>query len=46
LFLWYVRQLAVGDIAKAIHASRRHCFRIRAAAIHKLVQLGEPEQAA
>jgi DNA-directed RNA polymerase specialized sigma subunit len=46
LFLWYVRQLAVGDIAKAIHASRRHCFRLRAAAIHKLVQLGEEEQAA
>jgi hypothetical protein len=46
LFLWYVRQLAVGDIAKAIRTSRRHCFRLRAAAIHKIVQLGEPEEAA
>jgi hypothetical protein len=46
LFLWYVRQLAVNDIAKAIHASRRHCFRLRATAVRNLVELGEPERAA
>ena len=42
LFLWYVRQLAVTDIAKSIHTSRRHCFRLRAAAIREIVELGEP----
>jgi DNA-directed RNA polymerase specialized sigma24 family protein len=46
LFLWYVRQLAVGDIARAVGVSRRHCFRLRSAAIRKLVELGEPEKAA
>jgi hypothetical protein len=46
LFLWYVQQLAVGDIAKAVRVSRRHCFRLRSAAVHKIVDLGEPEQAA
>jgi DNA-directed RNA polymerase specialized sigma24 family protein len=46
LFLWYVRQLAVSDIAKAIGTSRRHCFRVRASAIRKLVELGEPDRAA
>jgi DNA-directed RNA polymerase specialized sigma24 family protein len=46
LFLWYVRQLAVSDIAKEIGTSRRHCFRVRASAIRKLVELGEPDQAA
>jgi DNA-directed RNA polymerase specialized sigma24 family protein len=46
LFLWYVRQLAVADIAKAIGVSRRHCFRLRSMAIRKLVELGEPGQAA
>jgi hypothetical protein len=46
LFLWYVRQFAVADIARSIGASRRHCFRLRASAIRKLVELGEPDQAA
>jgi hypothetical protein len=46
LFLWYVRQLAVSDIAKLIGTSRRHCFRLRASAVRKLVELGEPDQAA
>jgi hypothetical protein len=46
LFLWYVRQLAVADIAKAIGVSRRHCFRLRSVAIRKLVEFGEPGQAA
>jgi hypothetical protein len=46
LYLWYVRQLAVQDIAKAIGVSRRHCFRLRTIAIRKIVELGEPERAA
>jgi DNA-directed RNA polymerase specialized sigma subunit len=46
LFLWYVRQLAAADIAKAIRTSRRHCFRLRASAVRKIVDLGEPGQAA
>jgi hypothetical protein len=46
LFLWYVRQLAVTDIAKSIRTSRRHCFRLRAGAVRKIVELGEAEQTA
>ena len=46
LFLWYVRQLAASDIAKQIHTSRRHCFRLRASAIREIVDLGEPDRAA
>ncbi len=37
LFLWYVRQLAVDDIARAVGISRRHCFRRKAAAISAIV---------
>jgi DNA-directed RNA polymerase specialized sigma subunit len=46
LFLWYVQQLAASDIAKSVGVSRRHCFRLRAAAVKKLVDLAEPKQAA
>jgi DNA-directed RNA polymerase specialized sigma24 family protein len=46
LFLWYVRQLAVADIAEAVGVSRRHCFRLRAAAVRRIVDLGEPQRAA
>jgi DNA-directed RNA polymerase specialized sigma24 family protein len=46
LFLWYVRQLAVEDIARELRISRRHCFRRRASAVRKIVELGEPQQAA
>ena len=46
LFLWYVRQLAVEDIAKELRISRRQCFRRRASAIRKIVELGEPRRAA
>ncbi len=46
LFLWYVRQLAVADIAKQIRTSRRHCFRLRASAVRMIVDLGEPDRAA
>ena len=37
LFLWYVRQLAVDDIARTVGISRRHCFRRKAAAISAIV---------
>jgi DNA-directed RNA polymerase specialized sigma subunit len=43
LFLWYVRELEVSEIAQALKLSRRQCFRIRAAAIHRLVEQGEAE---
>jgi DNA-directed RNA polymerase specialized sigma24 family protein len=36
LFLWYVRQLPVGDISKEMGISRRQCFRRRARAIRVL----------
>jgi DNA-directed RNA polymerase specialized sigma subunit len=43
LFLWYVKQLAVKDIARAVGISRRQCFRRRAKAIRVLVEAGQPE---
>lgn len=46
LFLWYVRQLAVEDIARELRISRRQCFRRRTSAIRKIVELGEPDRAA
>ena len=46
LFLWYVRQLGVEDIAHELRISRRQCFRRRASAIRKIVELGEPDRAA
>ncbi|MGQ0671115.1 MAG: hypothetical protein ACT4PO_15890, partial [Actinomycetota bacterium] len=46
LFLWYVQQLAVEDISRALQLSRRQCFRRRGSAIRKLVELGESGQAA
>ncbi len=44
LFLWYVRQLPVEAIARAVGISRRQCFRRRARAIRAMVD--DPEQAA
>ena len=44
LFLWYLRQLLAKDIARALGISRRQCFRRRARAIRRLVELGEPTQ--
>jgi DNA-directed RNA polymerase specialized sigma subunit len=41
LYLWYVQQLSATDIAKALHISRRQCFRLRAGAIHALVKQAE-----
>jgi hypothetical protein len=43
LFLWYIRQLPVDEIAPIVKISRRQCFRRRAAAIRAIVKLGEPE---
>ncbi len=37
LFLWYVQQLEVADIAKALGLSRRQCFRRRAQAVRALL---------
>ena len=45
LYLWYVVQLDAGDISKALGISRRQCFRRRARAIQKIVELGETEAA-
>ncbi|MGH2651828.1 MAG: hypothetical protein ACRDHK_11525 [Actinomycetota bacterium] len=46
LFLWYVKQDSVEDIAREIGISRRQCFRRRAEAIRKIVRLGEDDEAA
>jgi len=43
LFLWYVKQLSVDEIAPIVKISRRQCFRRRAAAINEIVKLGERE---
>lgn len=45
LYLWYVKQLEVRDIAREIHVSRRQCFRLRANAVNALVDLAEPDPA-
>jgi DNA-directed RNA polymerase specialized sigma24 family protein len=41
LYLWYVAQLSVVDIASALGISRRQCFRRRASAIRRIVELGD-----
>jgi DNA-directed RNA polymerase specialized sigma subunit len=46
LFLWYVRQLAVDDIARAVGISRRHCFRRKAAALAAIVDSDAESDAA
>lgn len=45
LYLWYLQQLAVDDIASELHISRRQCFRRRASAVARLVELGQPADA-
>jgi DNA-directed RNA polymerase specialized sigma24 family protein len=40
LYLWYLRQLPVDDIARELRLSRRQCFRRRVHAIKTLVELG------
>jgi DNA-directed RNA polymerase specialized sigma24 family protein len=42
LFLWYLRQLEVAEIAREIRVSRRTCFRIRSRAVQALVEAAEP----
>jgi DNA-directed RNA polymerase specialized sigma24 family protein len=46
LFLWYVGQLSATQVARGVGISRRHCFRVRARALRRIVELGRPEQAA
>ena len=41
LYLWYLRKLEVQEVARELRISRRHCFRLRAAAIRRIVELGE-----
>jgi DNA-directed RNA polymerase specialized sigma subunit len=41
LFLWYVKQLPVSEIAPQIHLSRRQCARRRAKAIDSIVEYGD-----
>jgi hypothetical protein len=45
LFLWYVTQRHVDDIADTLGVTRRQCFRRRNQAIKRLVELGDPEAA-
>ena len=46
LYLWYLRQLPAHEIAGELQISRRQCFRRRASAIRKLVELGSVDDAA
>jgi DNA-directed RNA polymerase specialized sigma subunit len=46
LFLWYVRQLPVKEIAAVLDLSARQCQRLRAKAVKTIVDLGAEEQAA
>jgi len=46
LFLWYLEQRAVDEIAKELKISRRQCFRRRREAIRTIIQAGERDQAA
>jgi DNA-directed RNA polymerase specialized sigma subunit len=45
LFLWYVKQDDVLDIARTLQISRRQCFRLRTNAIRALID-DDPERAA
>ncbi len=45
LFLWYVAQLPVEDIATTFGLSRRQCFRRKAGAIKTLVDAGQADAA-
>jgi DNA-directed RNA polymerase specialized sigma24 family protein len=46
LFLWYLEQRPVEEIAKELSISRRQCFRRRREAIHAIIEAGETDQAA
>lgn len=45
LFLFYVRQLHVDDIADAVGISRRQCYRRRNSALQRIVEVREPQSA-
>jgi DNA-directed RNA polymerase specialized sigma subunit len=46
LFLWYVKQDVVEDVARTLRISRRQCFRIRTKALRTIVESGSPDRAA
>lgn len=46
LFLWYVKEAPVDEIARDLGVSRRQCFRRRNTAIQRIVDLERPEEAA
>lgn len=46
LFLWYVADLSVEEIAEAVGLSRRQCSRRRDRAIRAILDLDPPEEAA
>jgi DNA-directed RNA polymerase specialized sigma subunit len=46
LYLWYVKEAEIPQIARRVGVSQRHVFRVRAAAVKKIVDLGEDEHAA
>jgi hypothetical protein len=46
LYLWYLRQLPAHEIARELRISRRQCFRRRASAIRRIVELGSVGDAA
>lgn len=43
LYLWYVRELPVNEIARHVRVSRRTCFRRRSAAVRALIDEGSSE---
>ena len=45
LFLYYVKQMHVDDVATQLGMSRRQCFRRRAAAIDQIVEAGRTRAA-
>ena len=45
LFLWYVKQDAVEDVARTLRISRRQCFRIRTKALCAVVDAGSRDRA-
>jgi DNA-directed RNA polymerase specialized sigma subunit len=44
MYLWYLVQLPVGEIAQALGISRRQCFRRRASVIRRIVEDGQAEE--
>jgi DNA-directed RNA polymerase specialized sigma subunit len=43
LFLWYVRQLPLKQIARELGVSGRQCQRLRAKAVKTVVELGQQD---